>query len=128
MYRPVSRSVVPAGRCETAVSQREDIRIPSDGEQLAAYVGVVPGTSSSGKRRPKHAPLHAMGNAKLRAKLWMPVLTAVRKNAWLRAFYERLIANGKLPKVALTAAIRKLLAAVYSVAKNRKPFVAQLPA
>ena len=104
---------------------------PSDFDSaaaLAAYVGVVPGTSSSGKRRPKHAPLHAMGNAKLRAKLWMPTLTAVRKNAWLRAFYERLIANGKLPKVALTAAIRKLLAAIYSVAKNRKPFVAQLPA
>ncbi len=96
-------------------------------EALAAYVGVVPGISHSGKRTPRHAAIHPMGNAKLRAKLWMPVLTAVKKNAWLRAFYERLIANGKLPKVALTAAMRKLLAAIYSVAKNRKPFVAQLP-
>jgi transposase len=94
---------------------------------LAAYVGVVPGISHSGKRTPRHAALHPMGNAKLRAKLWMPILTAVRKNAWLRAFYQRLIANGKLPKVALTAAMRKLLAAVYSVAKNRKPFVPILP-
>lgn len=51
----------------------------------------------------------------------MPTLVAVRKNPWLRAFYERLIANGELPKVALTAATRKLLAAVYSVAKNGKP-------
>jgi transposase len=96
-------------------------------EALAAYVGVVPGISHSGKRTPRHAAIRPMGNAKLRAKLWMPVLTAVKKNAWLRAFYERLIANGKLPKVALTAAMRKLLAAIYSVAKNRKPFVAQLP-
>jgi uncharacterized protein len=38
MYRSVSRSVVPGGRCETVVSQREDIHIPSDGEQLAAYL------------------------------------------------------------------------------------------
>ena len=38
MYRSVSRSVVPRGRCETVVSQREDIHIPSDGEQLAAYL------------------------------------------------------------------------------------------
>ena len=67
-------------------------------EALAAYVGVVPGVSHSGKRTPRHAAIHRMGNAKLRAKLWMPILTAVRKNAWLRAFYERLIANGKLPR------------------------------
>ena len=32
-------------------------------------------------------------------------------------------AAGKLPKVALVAAMRKLLAAVYSVSKNRRPFV-----
>lgn len=68
-----------------------------------------------------------MGHAKLRANLWMPVLTAVRKNPWLKAFYDRLIARGKLPKVALTAALRKLLHAVYSVAKNRRPFVPRLP-
>jgi transposase len=96
-------------------------------EALAAYAGLVPRVSHSGKRTPKHGGLHPMGHAQLRAKLWMPVLTAVRKNAWLKAFYDRLIANGKLPKVALTAAMRKLLAAVYSVAKNRKPFVPQLP-
>lgn len=88
---------------------------------------MVPRISHSGKRTPKHGSIHPTGHAGLRAKLWMPVLTAVRKNAWLRAFYERLIARGKLPKVAMTAAIRKLLAAVYSVAKNRKPFVPMLP-
>ena len=53
----------------------------------------------------------------------MPVLGAVRRNPWLRAFYERLRAAGKPPKLALVAAMRKLLHAVYSVARNRKPFV-----
>ena len=62
----------------------------------------------------------------MRAKLWMPVLTAVRTNPWLRAYYERLIARGKLPKVALVAAMRKLLHAVYSVVTHRRPFVANL--
>jgi transposase len=47
---------------------------------------------------------------------------AVRCNDWLRPFYERLRAAGKPPKLALIAAMRKLLHAVYSVAKNRKPF------
>ena len=54
----------------------------------------------------------------------MPTLTAVRKNAWLRVYYQGLRARGKLPKVALVASMRKLLIAVHHhVAKNRKPFV-----
>ena len=53
----------------------------------------------------------------------MPALTAIHHNPWLRAYYQRLRAAGKRPKVALVAVIRKLLAAVYSVAKRRRPFV-----
>lgn len=90
---------------------------------FAAYVGVVPGLRQSGKQSSRNrAPIAPIGNARLRMALWMPVLGAVRRNAWLRAFYERLRAAGKPPKLALVAAMRKLLHAVYSVAKNRKPF------
>jgi transposase len=98
-----------------------------DAAALASYVGVVPATNQSGKRRPSRAPISSMGNGQLRAKLWMPVLTAVRRNAWLKRFHDGLIARGKLPKVALIAAMRKLLAAVYAVAKSRQPFVPRLP-
>jgi transposase len=89
---------------------------------FAAYVGVVPGLRQSGKRTATRAPT-SFGNAKLRRALWMPVLAAVRINPWLNTFYERLRKAGKPPKLALIAAMRKLLHAVYSVAKNRKPFV-----
>ena len=89
---------------------------------FAAYVGVVPALKHSGKRQPARAGLTPIGHTRLRTKLWMPTLTAVRRNPWLRAFYEGLRARGKLPKVALVAAMRKLLHAIYSVAKNRKPF------
>jgi transposase len=90
---------------------------------FAAYVGVVPGLRQSGKQSSRNrAPIAPMGNARLRMALWMPVLGAVRRNAWLRAFYERLRAAGKPPKLALVAAMRKLLHAVYSVAKNRRRF------
>lgn len=99
-----------------------------DAAALASYVGVVPATKHSGKRTPSHAGLSPIGHARLRAALWMPTLTAVRKNPWLRATYLRLRAAGKLPKVALIAAMRKLLAAVYSVAKYRRPFVPILAA
>lgn len=109
------------------VAELGDIARFASADAVAAYVGVVPGLKHSGKRTPQRAGLAHMGHAKLRAKLWMPVLAAVRKNPWLKAFYDRLIAAGKLPKVALTAALRKLLHAVYSVAKNRRPFVPRIP-
>jgi len=88
----------------------------------------VPGTKQSGKSQGRRFGLAPVGHAALRAKLWMPTLTAIRKNPWLRAHYERWRAAGKLPKVALVAAMHKLLAAVYSVAKNRRAFVPRLPA
>ena len=91
-------------------------------DALAAYLGVVPGLKQSGKSASNRARIAPMGNARLRMALWMPVLTAVRRNAWLRAFYKRLRAAGKPPKLALVAALRKLMHAVYSVAKHRRPF------
>ena len=93
---------------------------------FAAYVGVVPGLKQSGKNGSRRAACAPMGNARLRRALWMPVVGAVRRNAWLKPFYDGLIARGKPPKLALVAAMRKLLHAAYSVTKNRKPFTIKL--
>jgi transposase len=115
---------ITAARLLAELGDPSSFRSP---DALASYVGVVPATNHSGKRRPVRAGISNIGNAPLRAKLWMPVLVAVRSNPWLKRFYDRLIARGKLPKVALIAAMRKLLAAVYSVAKHRRPFVPPPP-
>jgi transposase len=109
------------------IAELGDISRFRDASALASYVGVVPATKHSGKHRPSRAGLSPLGNARLRRALWMPTLTAVRRNPWLKAYYERLCAKGKLRKVALVAAMRKLLHAVYSVVKNRRPFVPLLP-
>jgi transposase len=95
---------------------------------VASFVGVVPAIKQSGKKQGNRAGITSIGDAALRSALWMPTLTAVRKNTWLKAHYERLLARGKLPKVALIACMRKLLTAIYSVAKHRRPFVPILPA
>jgi transposase len=94
-------------------------------EKLAAYVGAIPGLKHSGKGTPRGA-MTTIGNARLRSALWMPLLTAVTRNPWLRSYYQRLVDGGKLKKVALVAAMRKLLHAIYSVATNRRPFVPRL--
>jgi transposase len=93
---------------------------------LASYVGVAPRLRQSGKRRFSGTAVIRLGNARLRKALWMPVLTAVRFNPWLRAYYDGLVSRGKPRKVALVAAMRKLLAAVRSVASSRRPFVSPL--
>jgi transposase len=105
------------------VAELGDIASFRSAAAVASYIGAIPGLRQSGKRQASRASLTPHGNARLRAALWMPTLTAVRKNAWLRAYYEGLRARGKLPKVALVAAMRKLLVAVYFVAKHRRPFV-----
>jgi transposase len=74
---------------------------------FAAYVGPIPGLKHSGKRQPTRAAITHIGNASLRAALWMPTLAAVRYNPWLRAHYERLRARGTLPKVAVVACMNK---------------------
>jgi len=48
----------------------------------------------------------------------MGALSAVRFNKPIKAFYERLIANGKCKKVALTACMRKLLVVLNSISKK----------
>lgn len=108
-----------AARLIAALGNPSDFR---DANALASYVGVVPALRQSGKRRPKRASNTNFGNATLRKALYMPTLTAVKKNAWLKAFYDRLVLAGKPPKLALLASMRKLLHAIYSVAKNKRPF------
>jgi transposase len=87
-------------------------RLPELGDAppraIGALAGVVPYTKQSGSRDdPRHI---AGGRADLRAVLYMATLSAVRANPRLRVFYRRLREAGKPAKVALVAAMRKLLA------------------
>lgn len=52
----------------------------------------------------------------------MAALVSVRRNAWRKAFYDRLVARGKPKPLALAAAMRKLLTAMHSVARRRQAF------
>src|SRR5207253_1920380 len=108
-----------AARIIAEVGDPADFASPAT---LAAYVGVIPALKQSGKRQPRRAGCTAIGHARLRRALWMPTLSAVQKNPWIKAYYVRLRSRGKLPKVALIACMHKLLGAVHSVARRRKPF------
>ena len=66
--------------------------------------------------------LSKVGNAGLRAALYMPALVARQHNQVLKAFGERLAAAGK-PKMAVIGAVmRKLLVLAYGVVKSGVAF------
>lgn len=57
------------------------------------------------------------GRRAVRTACYMPALNAVRGNPSLKTFYRRLVAQGKLKKVALTAVMRKLIVLANSLLK-----------
>lgn len=77
-------------------------------EIAAALLGAAPYDDDSGKRRGER---HIKGGRRwVRNALYMPCLgAATQNNPVLKAFYRRLIARGKEPKVALIACMRKLI-------------------
>jgi transposase len=55
----------------------------------------------------------------------MGTLVATRFNPRIKTFYERLLAAGKVKKVALTACMHKFLTILNAMLKYRKPWHAQ---
>ncbi len=58
----------------------------------------------------------------MRRALYMPALVDVQHDPHLRAFYEHLLAKGKLKMQALVAVMRKLLAAIYGMIKHHQAY------
>ena len=91
-----------------------------DRRRIASLVGVAPVNRDSGTFRGRRMVLG--GRASVRKALYMPTLTAIRRNPAIRALYARLIARGKPAKVAITAAMRKLLVILNAILKSQTPW------
>jgi transposase len=83
--------------------------------EAAALAGLAPFNRDSGAMRGKRMIFG--GRRAVRTGLYMAALVAARHNQILSAFYRRLRAAGKPPKVALTATMRKLLLVLNSALK-----------
>lgn len=95
--------------------------------QAGAYVGLVPLHRQSGTSLRGRSTISKSGNSKLRAKLYMAAVVAIQHNPTIRAFYRRLLSNGKTKMQALVAAMRKLVHICYGVLKHQQPFQAPAP-
>jgi len=92
-----------------------NVTVGTGPEALSAYAGLAPhpkesGTSVRGRERSGRG-----GHKRLRTALYRATLAAARHNPVIKAFYDRLRAAGKPPKVARGAAARKLLHLAWAV-------------
>ena len=76
-------------------------------QQAAALVGLAPFNVDSGQFRGRRCIRG--GRPRVRRILYMAAVCGKTTNPILRDFYNRLIARGKPPKLALTAVMRKLV-------------------
>ncbi|MEN8197865.1 MAG: IS110 family transposase [Pseudomonadota bacterium] len=88
--------------------------------QIGALVGVVPYDFDSGKMRGIRCIWG--GRAKIRRVLFMAAQVAAMHNPVLKAFKQRLIDQGKKPKVAIVAVMRKLIVMLNAMIRDNAPW------
>jgi transposase len=86
-------------------------------KKIAALVGVAPIARDSGQHRGRRSI--AGGRGQIRASLYMATVAAIRSNAIIRIFYQRLREAGKPAKVALVACMRKILTILNAMVRTQ---------
>jgi transposase len=85
-------------------------------KQAAALVGVAPMNRDSGKMKGKRRIQG--GRYSVRTTLYMATLSATLCNPIIKEFYQRLTAQGKHNKVALTACMRKFIVMLNAMVRD----------
>lgn len=91
-----------------------------DRKQIAALVGVAPFNNDSGTKRGRRSCWG--GRAAVRSVLYMATVVAATHNPVIAATYKRLMARGKLARVALVACMRKLLTMLNAMVRDGRPW------
>jgi len=91
--------------------------------QITALIGLDPIQRQSGTSVHGRSRISKHGNRMMRKSLYMPTLSCIKHNHKIKAFYERLVSKHKPKKVAVIAAMRKLLLITHAIYKNKTVYV-----
>jgi transposase len=92
-------------------------------DKLVAYAGIDPTVYQTGQFKASEAHMSKRGSPYLRHALWLAATVAVRYDPDLQAFYEAKRKEGKHHGTVIGAVCRKLLARIYIILKEQRPYV-----
>ncbi len=90
--------------------------------QIVSLAGLDPITKESGSSIRGKVRISKAGGRLYRGTLFMPTMVAIRHNKQMKAFYERLKANGKHTTAAQVAVMRKLVVIAHSLYKSGEQY------
>ena len=104
------------------VSQTLLAELPELGQltrrQIAALTGLAPVARDPGAFRGRR---HIIGGRnQIRTALYMETLSAIQWNPQIKTFHNHLKQQGKLPKVVITAAMRKIIVTLNAMIRDDK--------
>jgi len=91
-------------------------------KQIVGHAGLDPREHESGSSVQKPPRISKLGNAHLRAILYLPALTAIRHDRGARLFFAQLLSRGKKKMQGIVAVMRKLLHGIWIVLQRRVTF------
>ena len=92
-------------------------------EQLVAYAGIDPSVYQSGQFKASQAHMSKRGSPYLRHALWLAAGMAIQYEPALRTYYHTKRAAGKAHGTVLGAVCRKLLARIFIILKEQRPYI-----
>jgi len=104
------------------VAEIGDINRFDSPDKLVAYAGIDPSVYQTGQFQASEAHMSKRGSPYLRHALWLAASVAIKHDPQLQAYYQRKREEGKAHGVALGAVCRKLIARVYVVLKEQRPY------
>lgn len=92
--------------------------------QITALVGLDPTRKESRTSLKGRRKISKSGDATITRILYFPTLTAIRYNKKIKSVHDRLVDNHKSKKLAIIAAMRKLVLVAHAIYKNKTVFCA----
>jgi transposase len=106
----------------TILAEIGDIDRFSRLEALVAYAGIDPSVFRSGAFEGRRQHISKRGSPHLRRALYLATQSACRHNSDLDSYLQRKLAQGKPYRAAVVAASHKLMARIYAILKEGRPY------
>lgn len=111
----------------TVLAELGDVQRFDNVKQVVAFAGLDASVFDSGEFHGTRQHISKRGSPHLRRALYLAALTAVRSDPELMAYFQHKQAEGKAFRVALVAVARKLLARIYVVLRDQRPYAPTRP-